>query len=93
LNQLIVAYDIVSDRRRAKLCELLKDYGNHVQYSVFECELTDKQLAKMVAKIKKLINPKQDSVKIYFLSASKNPNRLELGTVSTVSKKNVFFFD
>ena len=35
----IVSYDIPNDKRRTQVMKTLKDYGAHVQYSVFECEL------------------------------------------------------
>jgi len=33
-------YDIPSDKRRKKVSDLLEGYGQRVQYSVFECVLT-----------------------------------------------------
>jgi CRISPR-associated protein Cas2 len=36
----IVAYDITSTRRRNKLVRILEKFGQRVQYSIFECELT-----------------------------------------------------
>ena len=35
----MVSYDIVEDRARTKVMKFLKDYGNRVQLSVFECDL------------------------------------------------------
>jgi CRISPR-associated protein Cas2 len=39
----MIAYDISDDRQRRLIHELLKDHGQRVQYSVFECELNKKQ--------------------------------------------------
>ena len=36
---ILVTYDIKDDKKRNKVCNILKDYGNRVQYSVFECYL------------------------------------------------------
>lgn len=47
----------------------MRDYGERVQYSVFECNLTKKQLQTMVSELKKLINTDKDSVRIYPLRA------------------------
>lgn len=36
---MVVAYDVPSDKRRTRLHKQLKNYGDPVQYSVFECNL------------------------------------------------------
>ena len=36
----VVVYDIPNDKRRKKVSDLLEGYGQRVQYSVFECTLT-----------------------------------------------------
>lgn len=45
----------------------LKNFGNHVQYSVFECELKDHVYQRMRAQLDQLIAPKEDNVRFYFL--------------------------
>lgn len=79
MNKILVTYDIPSDKRRKKICEIMKDYGTHVQYSVFECELTDKHLDIMKKRIKKIVKEKEDSFRIYYLT-NKEPVVIELGT-------------
>ncbi len=37
----IVTYDIANDKRRTKLSDLLGAYGDRVNYSVFEIELSE----------------------------------------------------
>jgi CRISPR-associated endonuclease Cas2 len=44
---ILVSYDIPDDRRRTKLAHTLKDFGQRVQYSVFECLLTADQVAHL----------------------------------------------
>lgn len=63
----IVSYDISEDKRRTKIHNLLKSYGQWVQYSIFECELTQTQYAKLRSRLAKLINPETDSIRFYFL--------------------------
>lgn len=46
----------------------LKDFGLHVQYSVFECELKDDDLRRLRQQLKKLINPRQDNIRFYYIS-------------------------
>ncbi|MBI4770975.1 MAG: CRISPR-associated endonuclease Cas2 [Chloroflexi bacterium] len=66
----VVVYDISDDRRRTKLHKALLDYGTPVQYSVFECWLTAEQVKAMRARVKKVIRPRKDHVRFYFLCAA-----------------------
>ncbi|MDA8137823.1 MAG: CRISPR-associated endonuclease Cas2 [Desulfobacteraceae bacterium] len=65
----IVTYDIVDDRRRIRLAKAIKDFGNRVQYSVFECLMGAKEFAKMTGRIAEIIDHEEDSVRIYKLCA------------------------
>jgi CRISPR-associated protein Cas2 len=64
---IVVSYDVSSDRRRTRLAHVLKDFGERVQYSVFECRLDAEALDKLRRKVEKLIDPLEDSVRIYRL--------------------------
>jgi len=64
---IIVAYDISNNRRRARLHKALKHFGVAVQYSVFECHLSESQLWRMKALIEHVIDPQADQVRYYFL--------------------------
>jgi CRISPR-associated protein Cas2 len=37
---MVVSYDIEDDKRRTRIHRILKSFGQWVQYSVFECDLT-----------------------------------------------------
>ena len=67
---ILVSYDIPDDRRRTKLAHALKDFGERVQYSVFECRLEGAQVAHLSARMAKLVEPAKDSVRIYRLCAA-----------------------
>ena len=63
----VIVYDISSDKRRTKLHNALLDYGTPVQYSVFECLLDQESLTKMKRAIGKVIRPRVDQVRYYYL--------------------------
>lgn len=63
----VVSYDIPEDKRRTKVHKVLKSYGQWMQYSVFECNLTNTQYAKLRSRLGKLIKPQEDSIRFYFL--------------------------
>ena len=63
----VVCYDVVSDRRRARLLRALKGVLPHVQKSVFEGEIADARLPELRGKILELIDPSEDTVRLYHL--------------------------
>ncbi|HEX3555838.1 MAG TPA: CRISPR-associated endonuclease Cas2 [Thermoanaerobaculia bacterium] len=64
---IVVSYDVVDDRRRTRLAHALKDFGQRVQYSVFECLLDAEALEKLRKRVEKLIDPQEDGVRLYRL--------------------------
>lgn len=54
-NFYIISYDISVNRVRTKIANELKNYGRRVQYSVFECELTEKKFWELYGKLSKLL--------------------------------------
>lgn len=65
----VISYDISEDKRRTKIHNILKSYGQWMQYSVFECQLTDTQYAKLRSRLNKLIKPDTDTIYFYHLCA------------------------
>lgn len=62
----VVTYDIADDRRREDVATLLSGYGPRVQLSVFECEFrTRHETGTVRAKLRDLINPIEDQVRVY----------------------------
>ncbi len=60
----IVTYDIADPVRLRKVYKLLKGYGEHLQLSVFRCDLSSMSLAKMKAELNELIHAQEDQVLI-----------------------------
>lgn len=67
---ILVSYDIPVDKRRTKIAKILEDYGERVQYSVFECELSERHMRKLVGELKEAMNEAEDSVRVYRLCAA-----------------------
>ncbi|MER3398992.1 MAG: CRISPR-associated endonuclease Cas2 [Chloroflexota bacterium] len=63
----VVCYDIPDDRRRLRAARVCLGFGMRVQRSVFEAELTKAQLKRLKAKLERVINREEDSVRIYKL--------------------------
>jgi CRISPR-associated protein Cas2 len=65
----LVVYDISNDRRRTRLHNTLLNHGTPVQYSVFECLLDTEELARMKKATARVIKPRVDRVRYYYLCA------------------------
>jgi CRISPR-associated protein Cas2 len=65
---LVISYDIHDDKRRNLIHKTLKNFGERIQYSVFECDLTKEQILRMQHALKRIIKEEdQDSVRFYHL--------------------------
>lgn len=61
----LVCYDIKDEKRLTRVFRFLKQNGVHIQYSVFYCRLTWEELLKLKARLKEIINEKNDDIRIY----------------------------
>jgi len=63
----IISYDIIDDKRRAKVSKILENYCTRVQYSVFETLLEVDKYEEMISELNKIIDKTEDSIRIYKL--------------------------
>lgn len=68
----LVSYDVSTrepggDRRLRRVAKACRDYGQRVQYSVFEIQVDPAQWAVLKQRLLDLIDPEQDSLRFYFL--------------------------
>lgn len=61
-HYILVSYDISDQKRWRKVFKLMKAYGEHVQYSVFLCQLTELQRAKLQALLEDIIHHQNDQI-------------------------------
>ena len=87
----LVVYDISSDRRRTRLHNVLLDYGTPVQYSVFECLLDEKGLERMKKAVMRVIRPRADRVRFYYLCAACLPRTEVTSGVEVLGGKEQSF--
>jgi CRISPR-associated protein Cas2 len=58
----IVTYDISDPKRLRKVFKACKNYGVHLQLSVFECDLTPAEKIDFESELRGLIDSKEDQV-------------------------------
>ena len=61
-NTYLVCYDISNDLRLRKVHKTMRGFGDHLQYSVFECQLTRTDLARCRHLLSEIINHREDQV-------------------------------
>lgn len=61
---ILVIYDIVDNKKRTKFAKLLLGYGDRIQKSAFEANLTKQQYNKLVNEIPKFCS-ETDSIRVY----------------------------
>jgi CRISPR-associated protein Cas2 len=70
----VVSYDVETTdaegrRRLRRIARTCQDYGQRVQFSVFECEVTPGDWVKLRARLLEEMDQARDSVRFYFLGA------------------------
>lgn len=79
----LVIYDIVDNKVRGKMVKLLNHYGVRVQKSAFEAFITRRQYERLKREAPALINPEEDSLRIYLLHNYMAVNSWGLGDTHT----------
>jgi CRISPR-associated protein Cas2 len=73
---ILVCYDVNTltpegRRRLRRVAIVCKDYGQRVQYSVFECTVNEAQMERLRQRLLREVNLEQDSLRIYFLGSDR----------------------
>lgn len=66
----IVTYDISDPRRWRQVYRTMRGYGQHLQLSVFSCELTTAERVRMIAALEVAIDFDEDQILIVDLGPS-----------------------
>lgn len=61
-NRYIVSYDICDERRLRAVYKAMRGFGDHLQYSVFRCDLSPRERITMVATLHPLMDHSVDQV-------------------------------
>jgi CRISPR-associated protein Cas2 len=61
----VVAYDVRDDRRLRRVFKIMRGYGDHVQFSVFRCDLSDRERVELTSKLAEVIKHDEDQVLLF----------------------------
>jgi len=88
----LVSYDVATSdpggmRRLTRVAKACQNYGQRVQYSVFECIVDPAQWATLRQKLIEEINPKADSLRFYFLGSNWKRRVEHIGAKKSVDQE------
>ncbi|HRI16316.1 MAG TPA: CRISPR-associated endonuclease Cas2 [Verrucomicrobiota bacterium] len=58
----LVCYDIADDKRLRKVFKTCRNYGEHLQYSIFECDLNPSEKVSLESDLKDILDHLKDQV-------------------------------
>ncbi len=71
----LVAYDIREDRRLRAIAGCMEGYGTRIQYSVFVCDLSDREMVLMRGDVETRMKSSEDSVMVVDLGHAGDSSR------------------
>ena len=71
-RQLLAHYDIADSKRLRRVFKTCKNFGDHLQFSVFECDLSPMERVRMESELKELIHHGEDQVLFIALGPSES---------------------
>ena len=77
----IVSYDIADDRRRTRVYQYLRGWGDHLQWSVFRLVLSNPDVARVRAGLHGLVQHREDQVILFNLGPEEGR---ALGSVESI---------
>lgn len=83
--QVLITYDVATSseggtKRLRQVAKICLDYGQRVQFSVFECQVNPAQYVEMKQRLEKVIDDKIDSLRFYNLGAAWDQRVEHIGT-------------
>ncbi|WP_119067375.1 CRISPR-associated endonuclease Cas2 [Rubrobacter indicoceani] len=94
---ILVTYDVNTEtkagrRRLRQVAVICKDFGQRVQFSVFECQVEPARYEEMKHRLTKTMNPDEDSLRIYRLPGQREQHIETYGVDRYVSFEEPLIF-
>lgn len=85
----LVTYDVSTGtpegrRRLRRVARVCKNFGQRVQYSVFECQVNDSQWVQLKHNLLEEMHPHEDSLRFYFLGEDATKRTEHYGTKPSI---------
>ncbi len=87
----VICFDVADKKRLRHVAIQMQNVGQRVQYSLFECHLKEKELAKLQQRLTNIINPKEDHIRYYKL-CDKDKNKITLDGRGQITQDDDYYF-
>ncbi len=77
----LVCYDVRDPKRLRRVYKVMRGFGDHVQFSVFRCVLSETQLARMEGRLLREINCNEDQILVVPLGLASVPAEERMHTL------------
>ena len=93
MQSIVVVYDIVDDKTRRIVGDILEGFGRRVNRSVFECQVKSlKQRKKLEENLSREIDGKVDSLRVYTVCSNCVQSSAVLGKEPDAFDKDAVYF-
>lgn len=95
MHAYIITYDICESKRLREVYACMRGWGNHLQYSVFRCELNAADLVRLKGELSEIIHHGEDQVLFFDLGPidGRGRNAIEsLGTAYVHPERHALVF-
>ena len=82
----LVAYDIRTPKRLRLVAKTCQDFGIRVEYSVFECDLSEDHFQTFCTSLQNIIDPDEDCILAYKICGSCVAKMESMGAVTRPGK-------
>ena len=91
---IVITYDVSTEsaegrKRLRKIAKECVNYGQRVQNSVFECEISSSEWLRVKQKLVNIIDETEDSLRFYYLGDAKKAKSEHIGKNSSVDLTGV----
>ena len=80
-NTYIVCYDVADPKRLRRVFKVCKDFGQHIQFSVFECDLTASERLQFEEKLGAEIKREEDQILFIRLGPAEQRGQREITAI------------
>ena len=85
---ILVTYDVetvseMGNKRLRQVARICKNYGQRVQNSVFECEVSEAQYCILKNELRSAMDEELDSIRFYHLNKNKNHSIEMMGKITS----------
>ena len=88
MNQFyVICFDIADKKRLRQVAIQMENFGQRVQYSIFECYLNSDKLEKLKSRLEIIINPKEDHIRYYHI-CKKDKEKILIDGTGTLSQES-----